>query len=49
MEEAVKRIEGIAEVGANEVKFILFATDLNKRQQTMQSVIRNPDAPVHTE
>ena len=42
--EAAKRSEGIGinEVGANEFHtFILFATDLNKRQQAMQSV-RNP-------
>jgi hypothetical protein len=45
--EAAKRSEGINEVGANEFHtFILFATDLNKRQQAMQSVIRirNPYA-----
>jgi hypothetical protein len=35
--EAAKRSEDINEVGAN---FILFATDLNRRQQAMQSVIR---------
>ena len=48
--EAAKRSEGIGinEVGANEFHtFILFATDLNKRQQAMQSVsaIRTQSIP----